>query len=95
MGTEPEGLIMLPDRELLLDELARCFVQAAVTRLLKERRESADVVQCHSVPTEPARLTQNVGQPLMALIAITPRVRRRRTHMRARPGVKSKVVGAA
>ncbi len=26
------------DREALLDELARCFVQAAVSRLLRERR---------------------------------------------------------
>jgi len=38
------------DREALLDELARCFVQAAVTRLLRERRsiddDSAD--RCHS-----------------------------------------------
>jgi hypothetical protein len=27
----------IAEREKLLDELARCFVQAAVTRLLKER----------------------------------------------------------
>jgi hypothetical protein len=30
------------DREALLDELARCFVQAAVTRLLRERRTIDD-----------------------------------------------------
>src|ERR1700694_2949613 len=28
-----------PDRDALLDELARCFVQAAVTRLLEELRQ--------------------------------------------------------
>jgi hypothetical protein len=27
----------IAEREKLLDELARCFVQAAVTRLMKER----------------------------------------------------------
>jgi hypothetical protein len=27
----------IAEREKLLDELARCFVQAAVTRLLKEK----------------------------------------------------------
>ena len=32
------GLTPPPDREELLDELARCFVQAAVTRLLKEQK---------------------------------------------------------
>jgi hypothetical protein len=32
------GLTPPPDRETLLDELARCFVQAAVTRLLKEQK---------------------------------------------------------
>jgi hypothetical protein len=31
------------DREALLDELARCFVQAAVSRLLREQR---DVERC-------------------------------------------------
>jgi hypothetical protein len=33
-----DGLTPPPDREALLDELARCFVQAAVTRLLKEQK---------------------------------------------------------
>jgi hypothetical protein len=28
----------IAEREKLLDELARCFVQAAVTRLLKEQK---------------------------------------------------------
>jgi hypothetical protein len=32
------GLTPPPDRETLLDELARCLVQAAVTRLLKEQK---------------------------------------------------------
>jgi hypothetical protein len=30
-----------PEGQILLDELARCFVQAAVTRLLKERAQAA------------------------------------------------------
>jgi hypothetical protein len=30
-----------PEGQILLDELARCYVQAAVTRLLKERAQAA------------------------------------------------------
>jgi hypothetical protein len=32
-----------PEGQMLLDELARCFVQAAVTRLLKEQALAEDV----------------------------------------------------
>jgi len=40
--TEPNSPSIPPDREALLDELARCFVQAAVTRLLEELRQASD-----------------------------------------------------
>ena len=40
--TEPNFPNIPPDRETLLDELARCFVQAAVTRLLEELRQMSD-----------------------------------------------------
>jgi hypothetical protein len=40
--TEPNSPSTPPDREALLDELARCFVQAAVTRLLEELRQASD-----------------------------------------------------
>jgi hypothetical protein len=34
-----------PEGQELLDELARCFVQAAVTRLLKEQAERAQATE--------------------------------------------------
>jgi hypothetical protein len=40
--TEPNSPSTPPDREALLDELARCFVQAAVTRLLEELRQASE-----------------------------------------------------
>jgi len=40
--TEPNSPSVPPDREALLDELARCFVQAAVKRLLEELRRASD-----------------------------------------------------
>ena len=40
--TEPNYPSVPPDREALLDELARCFVQAAVKRLLEELRQASD-----------------------------------------------------
>jgi hypothetical protein len=40
--TEPNCPNIPPDREALLDELARCFVQAAVTRLLQELHQASD-----------------------------------------------------
>ena len=40
--TEPNSPSIPPDREALLDELARCFVQAAVKRLLEELRQARD-----------------------------------------------------
>jgi hypothetical protein len=40
--TEPNFPNIPPDREALLDELARCFVQAAVTRLLQELHQVSD-----------------------------------------------------
>jgi hypothetical protein len=40
--TEPNFPNIPPDREALLDELARCFVQAAVTRLLEELHQVSD-----------------------------------------------------
>jgi hypothetical protein len=42
--TEPKFQSIPPDREALLDQLARCFVQAAVTRLLEELRQASDGV---------------------------------------------------
>ena len=38
---EPNSPSIPPDREALLDELGRCFVQAAVTRLLEELRQAS------------------------------------------------------
>jgi hypothetical protein len=41
-----------PDREQLLDELARCFMRAAVDRLLEELR--TEVLQDPASPTAEA-----------------------------------------
>lgn len=70
---------------MLLDELARCFVQAAVTRLLNEQREGhsfqeRDPSQSH-LPKEDRDVC-----PIRS--ARTPRIRRRRVHTELQGGVK-------
>jgi hypothetical protein len=53
------------DREALLDELARCFVQAAVTRLLRERRtiddDSSDRCLSREKPNEAQPVPASAG----------------------------------
>lgn len=90
MATEFDGLPPAPDREALLDELARCFVQAAVTRLLKEQREAAEG-RCST--SEVQRKQPKSRQKSAALAAKIPRTRRRRTDITMRAGVKCKAVG--
>jgi hypothetical protein len=95
MASERQTLGAASDREDLLDELARCFVQAAVARLLKERREAAVGVQCRSPTQEPCRQPSNTGQASLATGVRKRRSRRGRTDVGARPRVKCKAGSAA
>ena len=93
MASELDELTPPPDREALLDELARCFVQAAVTRLMKELREASDPIQqpCSS-PELPLPLPDR-GQGSAPHVRKTRRTRRRRSDTVKRAGVKCRIVG--
>ena len=93
MASEPSELTPPPDREALLDELARCFVQAAVTRLMKELREAGDAIQkpCSSRELPLPLPDGSQGSALPA--RKTRRIRRRRTDTAKRAGVKCRTVG--
>jgi hypothetical protein len=95
MASELDELTPPPDREALLDELARCFVQAAVTRLMKELRETGDAIQqpC-STPELPLGLSES-GQGSAQPARKTRRTRRRRTDTAKQARVKCKIVGVA
>ena len=95
MASELDELTPPPDREALLDELARCFVQAAVTRLMKELRETGDTIQqpC-STPELPLALPDS-GQGSAPSVQKTRRTRRRRADTTKRAGVKCRTVGVA
>ena len=95
MASNFDELTPPPDREALLDELARCFVQAAVTRLMKQLRETGEVTQqpC-STPELPLALPDS-GQEFAPHARKTRRTRRRRTDTAKRAGVKCGPPGAA
>jgi hypothetical protein len=91
MAPEMDELTPPPDREALLDDLARCFVQAAVTRLMKELREAGDASQ---PPCSSRELPlPDSGQGSSAPARKTLRTRRRRTDTLKRAGVKCRTVG--
>jgi hypothetical protein len=92
MAAELNGLTPPPDRESLLDDLARCFVQAAVTRLMKELREAGDATKPCSSRGLPLPLTDS-AQGSAPLARKTRRTRRRRTDTAKRAGVKCGTVG--
>jgi hypothetical protein len=93
MAAELDELTLPPDREALLDELARCFVQAAVTRLMKELREAGNAIQQPCSSRElPLPLPDN-GQGSAPPARKPRRTRRRRTDTAKRAGVKYEAVG--
>jgi hypothetical protein len=63
--TEPDSPSIPPDREALLDELARCFVQAAVTRLLEELRQMSDGLPDKSLSKEHSKNKRNPIKQLL------------------------------
>jgi hypothetical protein len=91
MAPELDELTPPPDREALLDELARCFVQAAVTRLMKDLREAGDTIQQPCPPREVPLPSSSQGSAPPA--RKTRRTRRCRTDIAKRAGVKCKTVG--
>jgi hypothetical protein len=93
MAPEFDELTPPPDREALLDDLARCFVQAAVTRLMKELREAGDAIQQPCSSRElPLPLTDSAQGPAPPARK-TRRTSRRRTDTAKRAGVKCGTVG--
>jgi hypothetical protein len=70
-----------PDREALLDELGRCFVQAAVKRLLEELRQTRDGIR-----DEPSPGKSPKGQASSERTGTTRQPRKRRTVARTRRG---------
>ena len=70
-----------PDREALLDELARCFVQAAVTRLLRERLEPAEKTDpCPPLQERKARTRSATRSP--SSVPRRPRRGRRKSYVK-------------
>jgi hypothetical protein len=84
--TEPDDASIPPDREALLDELARCFVQAAVTRLLEELRKASDGLRDKCPSGGHAEKQANPNQDLPAVTVRRPRPRQRKTAARSRRG---------
>jgi hypothetical protein len=93
MAPELDELTPPPDREALLDELARCFVQAAVTRLMKGLRDTGDAVP-QPCPSREIQLPfPSSSQGSAPPVRKTRRTRRRRTDIAKPAGVKCKAVG--
>jgi hypothetical protein len=60
--TEPNMPNIPPDREALLDELGRCFVQAAVTRLLEELRQANAGLRDKPTSSKPSKERANADR---------------------------------
>lgn len=72
--TEPNSPSIPPDREALIDQLGRCFVQAAVTRLLEELRQANTGLRDKPTSSEPSKERANADRT-----ATVRRPRKRRT----------------
>jgi hypothetical protein len=97
VNVDPEQKIesVVPNREELLDELGRCFIQATVTRLLKMQREPSEGSPQHCAPGRHSPQPANIGHAVLAPVSRAVRTRRRRTHTTAGSGVKCKPIDAA